>query len=102
MLPIIGALTTHAQSKTTIDTVRNTITVAKYLPNGSVDVNVYDAIHPIDSSFWFYFRYQMPYEGNGGGSIMGDIIEHIPIDSLIKWTPKHTLDSIIKDYYLKN
>lgn len=41
LLPLIGALTTSAQTKTTVDSLRHTVTVAKHLHNGQVDVHLY-------------------------------------------------------------
>lgn len=40
-LPLIGALTASAQTKTTVDSLRHTVTVAKHLHNGQVDVHLY-------------------------------------------------------------
>lgn len=41
LIPLISALTTSAQTKTTVDSLRHTVTVAKRLHNGQVDVHLY-------------------------------------------------------------
>jgi len=51
-----------------------------------------------DSDFWFYFRDQLAWLP-GGGEIIGDILDHAPTDSLIAWTPKRTMDSLLIDFY---
>lgn len=40
-LPLIGALSASAQTKVTVDSLRHTVTVAKKLRDGSVDVHLY-------------------------------------------------------------
>lgn len=47
--------------------------------------------------FWFWIRDQLAWE-DGGGDIMGKVIDHVPDDSIRKWIGKKVFDSLYNDY----